>query len=315
MSDSNTITIQLGTRQIAPMGTGTWAWGDFFVWGYRWGNDAEIKATFDASTDAGINLFDTAELYGFGRSEQLLGQFMRQNPVKPLIATKFFPLPWRIRKQAVVRALRGSLRRLGLASVDLYQIHWPPSTSTIETMAEGLADAVEAGLTRSVGVSNYNVDQMRRTHELLAKRGIQLASNQVEYSLLERMPESSGLLAACRELGVTLIAYSPLGMGLLTGKFTPENPPKGLRGRWFKTDYLERLQPLLGKMRDIGTAHAKTVAQVALNWTICKGTLPIPGAKSVRQLQENAGALGWQLTTEEVVALDTISAAVPKPQH
>src|SRR5262249_6112696 len=138
---------------------------------------------------------------------------------------KFMPLFWRLRKGQLSRALRGSLKRLKVSKLDLYQIHWPSLPLSVETWAEALADAVEAGLTRAVGVSNYDVDQMRRTHGVLAKRCIPLASNQVEYNLLDRSPERNGVFDACRELGVTLIAYSPLAMGMLTGKYTPENPP------------------------------------------------------------------------------------------
>jgi aryl-alcohol dehydrogenase-like predicted oxidoreductase len=170
---------------------------------------------------------------------------------------------------------------------------------------DALADAVEAGLTRAVGVSNYSPDQMRRAHAALAKRGVALASNQVEYSLLHREPERNGLVALCRELGVTLIAYSPLAKGLLTGKYTPDNPPPGARGRMAGRDYLARIQSLIGQLRTIGEAHGgKTPSQVALNWLICKDSLPIPGAKNVRQVQENAGALGWRLTEDEVARLD-----------
>src|SRR5581483_3372729 len=139
----------------------------------------------------------------------------------------------------------------------------------------------------------------------LAKRGIALASNQVEYSLLARAPERNGLLKLCHELHVTLIVYSPLAMGLLTGKYTPDNPPRGMRARWYKPPYLAQIQPLLTLLREIGQAQGgRTPSQVALNWLICKGALPIPGAKNVRQVQDNAGALGWRLTDDQVAALD-----------
>src|SRR5262249_43902708 len=158
---------------------------------------------------------------------------------------------------------------------------------------------------KTVGVSNYNVDQTRRAHAALAKRGVALASNQVEYSLLERSPERTGLLKLCNELGVTLIAYSPLAMGMLSGKYTPDNPPKGTRGRQYNPQHLARIQPVISLLREIGQAHGgKTTSQVSLNWLICKGTLPIPGVRNIRQLQDNVGALGWRLTSDEVTALD-----------
>lgn len=299
--------------QISPLGIGTWAWGDTLFWQYGKGGytDADLKAAYQASLAYGINFFDTAEVYGRGRSETLLGQFSREAGWPVVIASKFFPYPWRLRRSEVLSALRASLRRLGLAQLDLYQVHWPFPPVPIETWMEGMADAVEAGLVRAVGVSNYSVDQMRRAHEALARRGVRLASNQVEYSLLQRKPETSGLLAACRELNVTLIAYSPLAQGLLTGKYTPENPPPGVRGRRY-AKVLARVQPLVALLREIGQAHGKTPAQVALNWTIAKGAVPIPGAKNARQAQDNAGALGWRLSAEEVARLDEAAVNVTR---
>jgi aryl-alcohol dehydrogenase-like predicted oxidoreductase len=296
--------------EVSLLGIGTWAWGDTLFWQYGKGgySDADIEAAYQASLAHGINLFDTAEVYGLGRSERLLGQYARQAGWPAVIATKFFPFPWRLRKGQLLRALRGSLQRLGLESVDLYQIHYPFPPVSIDTWMDGLADAVEAGLVRAVGVSNYNVEQTQRAHTALARRGIPLASNQVEFSLWQRKPETSGLLEVCRQLNVTLIAYSPLAQGLLTGKYTPENPPPGARGRRYGKA-LAKVQPLVGLLRELGAANGgKTPAQVALNWAICKGTVPIPGAKNARQALDNAGALGWRLGPDQVQALDRASA-------
>ncbi len=304
-------TIHLGPEgpEVSVLGIGTWAWGDRLVWGYGDGySDTDLHTAFEISLNAGITFYDTAEIYGFGQSERLLGNFARAAKARVAIATKFFPFPWRLGRGAVVAALRESLRRLGVDQVDLYQIHWPSPLMSIDTMMEGLADAVEAGLARSVGVSNFNVEQTRRAHAILRARGIPLASNQVEYSLIQRRPERSGLYDLCRELGVTLIAYSPLGMGLLTGKYMPDSPPPGVRGRRYSQKYLAKLQPLIELMREIGQAHGgRPPSQVALNWTIAKGALPIPGAKNARQAQENVAAAGWSLSADEVNALDAAS--------
>lgn len=305
-------TVPLGATEVRVprLGIGTWAWGDRLFWGYGRGyTDADLQAAFETCLEAGIDFFDTAEIYGRGRSERLLGRFIRAAGKPVLVATKFFPYPWRLWRGSLTRALLGSLERLGMGRVDLYQIHWPFPPLSIETWMAALADAVEAGLTRAVGVSNYNVQQMRRAHAALAQRGIPLASNQVEYSLLKRAPERSGLLAACRELNVTLIAYSPLAQGLLTGKYSPENPPPGVRGRRYSRARLAQIQPLVSLLREIGAGHGgKTPAQVAINWVICKGAVPIPGAKNPHQARENIGALGWRLSDEEVRALDEASA-------
>ncbi len=304
--------IPLGSSElrVSPLGVGTWAWGDRLFWGYGRGGytDADLEAAYQVSREAGINFFDTAEIYGRGRSERLLGQFVRDAGDHVVVASKFFPYPWRWRRGSLPRALRGSLDRLGLDRVDLYQIHWPYPPVPIETWMAGLADAVEAGLARTVGVSNFDPDQTRRAHAALSKRGVSLVSNQVQYSLLHRQPERDGLLALCRDLDVTLIAYSPMAMGVLTGKYAPDNPPPGLRGRRYKRELLEQIQPLVAQLREIGRAHGgATPAQVALNWVICKGAVPIPGAKNARQAEENVGALGWHLADEEVAALDAAS--------
>jgi aryl-alcohol dehydrogenase-like predicted oxidoreductase len=300
--------------RISRLGLGTWQWGDRMMWGYgKTYTDSDIHDAFHVSLQSGVNFFDTAEVYGKGRSEQLLGACLREARQSPLIAplvvaTKFMPYPWRLRKGALLSKLRASLARLGLERVDLYQIHWPFRPVPIEVWADALADAVEAGLTRAVGVSNYNSAQMLRAHSALAKRRIPLASNQVEFHLLNRRVEREGLLKLCRELGVTLIAYSPLAKGLLTGKYTPQTRPPGLRSYLFRRARLGKIQPLIQLLRAIGQAHdGKSPAQVALNWVIDKGAVPIPGAKNARQARDNAAALGWRLAESEITALDAES--------
>jgi aryl-alcohol dehydrogenase-like predicted oxidoreductase len=290
------------------MGIGTWAWGDRLVWGYGASSSEEsVYSAYLKSLEAGIRFFDTAELYGRGKSEKLLGQFMRASNTKPMIATKFMPLPWRFMGWQLLSALRGSLKRLGLAHVDLYQIHWPNPPVPVERWANALADAVEAGLARAVGVSNYSADETRRAYDALAKRGVLLASNQVDYSLLQRGIEQDGTMRVCRELGVRVIAYSPLAMGLLTGKYTPDKPMPGYRGMKYR-QLTAKAQPLIMLLSEIGERCGKTPSQVALNWTICKSTIPIPGAKNAAQAEENAGAIGWRLTPAEVIGLDEASA-------
>ncbi len=272
--------------QVSPLGVGT----------NRWGSnnkpDPGLKGAFDAALAAGINFFDTAEVYTNGGSERTLGLCLKSAPAGVVIATKFMPMPARLRKSQLIGALKGSLERLGLERVDLYMTHFPFPPISIETWMDALADAVGDGLARAAGVSNYDEKQMRAAHAALARRGVTLASNQVEYSLLARGPEREGLLAACRELGVTLVAYRPLARGLLGGA---ENSPAGPHAA------------LVALLREIAQAHGKTPSQAALNWVLCKGALPIPGARDARHVRENAGALGWRLTDEEVKKLDDAS--------
>ncbi len=278
------------------------------VWGYGGKySDRDLQTVFDTTLAAGINFFDTAEFYGLGRSEKLLGQFIRKGKKPVITATKFMPYPWRLTRASLSRALRHSLKRLEMEEVGLYQIHMPLPPISIETWVRAIGQAQKAGLTKAVGVSNYSLDQTQRAHQVLADMGIPLASNQVEYSLINRKIEKTGLLDYCQQNNITIIAYSPLGMGMLTGKYTPENPPSGIRGRRFNPEFLGQLQALIGLMREIGQAHGdKTPAQVAINWAICKGVVPIPGAKNLRQASENVGAIGWRLMADEVNALEHI---------
>jgi aryl-alcohol dehydrogenase-like predicted oxidoreductase len=290
------------------LGLGAWAWGDRVVWQYGRGYGAEdVRGAFETSVREGIRLIDTAEVYGSGRSERFLGEFARGRGNEVLVATKFFPWPWRLSWKSIAAALKASLARLGMDRVALYQIHSPISPLSPETMAEALVDCVDAGLTQAVGISNFDEGQMLRVYSTLARHNISLASNQVHYSLLQREVEKNGMLARCKELGIRLMAYSPLEMGLLTGKYGRAHLPPGSRALRYAS-LVGRLHPLLKLMTEIGQdLGGRSNAQVALNWVIAKGALPIPGAKNAEQALENAGALGWSLDAVAVAALDAVS--------
>lgn len=318
--------VKLGASdvEVTRVGIGAWSWGDTTYWNnFQW-DDRKLKAAkaaFDTSLDCGISFFDTAEVYGstltFGavNSETLLGRFIKERKEKDpdanvVVATKFAALPWRLGRQSVVNALKDSLCRLGLSSVDLYQLHWPGIWGN-EGYIDGLGDAVEQGLVRAVGVSNYSEKRMRDAYQQLKKRGIALASNQVNYSIVYRLPEENGVKAACDDLGVTLIAYSPIAQGALTGKYTPENPPPGPRGRIYTPEYLRELQPLVNRIKEIGQKYNKTSTQVALNWLIAQeNVVPIPGARNGEQAAEFAGALGWSLSKDEVEELRSMAKQI-----
>ena len=287
------------------MGLGAWQWGDRVTWEYgHTHSEEDVRKVFDITLEQGIRFVDTAEIYGSGLSERLLGRFLKETEKPVLVASKYFPWPWRFGKGSLPRALRGSLERLGVESIDLYQVHWHTPFMSTETMMEGLTECVKQGLTRTVGVSNFGQKQMLRAYSALAQNGIQLASNQVHYSLLNREVEMNGTLARCKELGVRLIAYSPLEKGLLTGKYTADNPPSGVRESQY-SEMIKKLPPIIKLMNEIGQNHAgKSPAQVALNWVICKEALPIPGAKNTEQALINAGGAGWRLADEEVAKLD-----------
>jgi aryl-alcohol dehydrogenase-like predicted oxidoreductase len=305
---------QLGKtgQQVSPLGIGTWAWGDKLFWGYgdRYGQ-SEVEEAFQASVDSGITFFDTAEVYGNGESERLLGRFCKKTSVPVQIATKFGPTPWRFSKSFVQDALKASLDRLQMETIDLYQVHWPISfLLSQEALLETLAESVQKGFIRAVGVSNYSTDQMQKAHDILARFDVPLAVNQMRYSLITRQIETQGLLARSRQLGVTILAYSPLAQGLLTGKYTPENRPQGARSfnARFGAKGLLALTPVLNTLRQCAEAHDKTPGQIALNWLMNQeGVIPIPGAKNAKQAQENAGAMGWSLSPEEIEALEQVS--------
>jgi aryl-alcohol dehydrogenase-like predicted oxidoreductase len=269
----------------------------------------EEQLAFEASLSAGANFFDTAAMYSGGASEQRLGELAEGKSV--VIATKF-PPGWLSKAEALPDALHQSLARLRRSRIDLYQHHFPSLRISIPSLMGSMADAVEAGKVRAIGVSNYSAAQVRIAHAALAERGIPLASNQVEYSLLHRAPEVNGVLDACRELGITLIAYQPLAMGVLTGKYRPGDRPKGIRrfGRYFHGDGLRKSQPVVALLGEIGERHSKTPAQVALRWLMeQESVLPIPGAKNGRQAASNAEALSFSLAVAEIEALDQATTA------
>ena len=298
---------------VPPLGVGTWAWGDEATWGMG-GYDTSltldsIRDAWAASIEAGVVLFDTAEVYGKGESERILGRLLAEDPSvrsRVVIASKFMPMPQKLNVKAALRAAaEASLERLGIDAIDLYQIHGPISLRSAGAMADALAEAHAAGLIRAIGVSNYSVKETRRIDAALRDRGLRLATNQIELSLLRTFPESVGLLDTCRELGVLPLAYSPIGQGRLTGKYSAANPPPANRS--FSAHAMEVVDGIVAVVRRIGEAHGRTPSQVALAWCVAKGSVPIPGAKNRQQAEENAGGVGWALTGAEVAELDAVA--------
>jgi aryl-alcohol dehydrogenase-like predicted oxidoreductase len=311
---TETITLGQNGPAVTPLCIGTWAWGDKLFWNYgnNYGAD-QLQAAFTAALEVGVTFFDTAEIYGFGLSEEFLGQFLKKTDKQVQIATKYGPVPWRFLGQSVADALTDSLKRLQLERVALYQVHWPFTFfMSQETLMNALADEVKRGRIEAVGVSNYSAQQMREAHQILAARGVPLAVNQVRYSLLTRQIETDGILETARELGVTILAYSPLAQGLLTGKYTADgaNTPKDGRriDPKFSKEGLQKLEPVISLLRQLGDKHGRTPAQVALRWLIDQGNIiPIAGAKTAEQVQQNAGALGWKLGDDEIKQLEEVS--------
>ncbi|MDJ0734823.1 MAG: aldo/keto reductase [Nostocaceae cyanobacterium] len=309
-------TITLGQNGLAvkPLCIGTWAWGDKLFWNY--GNDygaQELQAAFTTALDAGVTFFDTAEVYGMGLSEEFLGQFMKNTDREVQIATKFGPLPWRFTSGSVADALTASLKRLQMERIDLYQVHWPFTFfMSQETLMNALADEVQRGRIAAIGVSNYSAQQMESAQSILARRGVKLAVNQVRYSLLNRQIETNGILETAKKLDVTILAYSPLAQGLLTGKYSVDGgkTPTGARkiDPKFSQDGLRKIEPLISLLRQFAQKYGRTPAQVSLNWLIAQGNvIPIAGSKTAQQVRDNIGALDWQLNDDEISQLDQIS--------
>jgi len=274
----------------------------------------EKNAIIKAALDGGINWFDTAELYGAGLSERSLANGLQaagKLDREVVIATKWFPF---LRTAGnIPHSIEERLHFLGGYSIGNYMVHQPYSFSSPEAEMNAMADLVEAGKIRSVGVSNFNPTRMRRAHAALAKRGIPLAVNQVLYSLLHREIETNGILETAKELGVTIIAYSPVARGLLTGKYHKDPALLDRMSGWRKKSMqrnLERTRPLINVMEEIAAKHQATIAQVALNWLInFKGEIvvTIPGATKVHQAEESAGAMMFRLSNDEIARLDEVS--------
>ncbi len=308
------VTLEGTDVAIPPLGVGTWAWGDKGTWGMG-GYDSSyseetIHEAWQACLEAGIFLFDTAEVYGGGESERIIGRLLAGDPgarARMVIATKFMPSPWKLAvTSSLVSAARASLERLGIDQIDLYQIHGPISLRSHAAQADALVAAHAAGLVKAVGVSNFSAKETRSMDTALRQRGLRLASNQIEFSLLRTMPEKVGLLACCRELGVVPLAYSPLGQGRLTGKYSAADPPP--KSRTFSNHPMAVVEGIVDVLRRIGAAHdERTPGQVALAYIIAKGAVPIPGAKNRRQAEENAGALGWEMNEAELAELDAVA--------
>ncbi len=274
----------------------------------------EKNATVKAALDGGINWFDTAELYGAGVSEASLATALKAAGKKDdevVVATKWWPLFRTARN--IPHTIQNRIRFLDGYTIGLYMIHQPFGFSSPEAEMEAMADLVEFGKIRSVGISNFNSEQMRRAYQTLQKRGLPLAVNQVRYSLLDRSIERNGILDTAKELGITIIAYTPLASGLLTGKY--HKNPELLKKKFFfwrgrLQSGLEKSRSLVMALEEIGVKYDATAAQVALNWVIHSHgdtIVTIPGVTKVHQAQESAGAMQFKLSDDEMARLNELS--------
>ena len=288
--------------RVSVIGLGTWQFGSpEWGWGAQFG-PAEALAVVGRARALGVTLIDTAEMYGRGESERLLGRALAGPAARDavVLASKVTPT-WPTRDR-VAAAARGSLARLGSDHLDLYQVHWPnPLVPQRSTMA-GMRTLLAGGLIRFVGVSNYGLGRWRAAEAAL---GGPVVSNQVRYSLLARKPERA-LLPYAAAAGRLVVAYSPLAQGVLTGRYTAATAPGGARAGnlLFAPENLRRAEPVLSALRELATAHQATPAQVALAWVVHHpGVVAIPGAKSVAQMEANAAAADLRLAPDELAHL------------
>jgi aryl-alcohol dehydrogenase-like predicted oxidoreductase len=291
----------LGAR-VSVIGLGTWQFGSR-EWGYgREYSERTAGEIVRRALDLGINLIDTAEIYGPLKSERIVGRALQGQRDRAFVATKIFPIgfPFMTRWRA-----RRSARRLGVEQIDLYQQHWPSPLFSPRSTMPRFRQLVDEGLVRHVGVSNHGLALWQECERVF---GGPVLSNQVEFSLLHRSPDRELVPWAQRE-GRIVIAYSPLGQGLLSGRYLDKAPANFRRIQPdFRRVARRRLEPLLNSLREIAEAHHATPAQVALAWLVRKpNVVAIPGASSVRQLEENAAAADIALRDDEVSQLDSLA--------
>jgi aryl-alcohol dehydrogenase-like predicted oxidoreductase len=316
--------------EVSPIGLGCWQFSQGKnMTGRMWSvlDQGTMDAVVDAALDGGVTWFDTAQAYGNGASERALSAALQHRGVEPgkvVVATKWLP----IAKPAkdVPRTIGTRIECLQPYPIDLFQVHSPGSLSSIPAQMREMAKLVRAGKVRAVGVSNFSAKQMAQAAAALRDEGLTLASNQVRINLLDRRVESNGVLAAAQGLGVTLIAYSPLAQGVLTGRYHADPAlvralPWGRRSRlspssrFLTPDGLRRSAPLIAELRAVGEAHGASVAQVALAWLVTRygdTVVAIPGASRPEQAAATAAAMDVSLTEAEIAGIDTISTTLAR---
>jgi len=316
--------------EVSPIGLGCWQFSQGKnMTGRMWSvlDQGTMDAVVDAALNGGVTWFDTAQAYGNGASERALSAALQHRGVEPgevVVATKWLPIA-RPAKD-VPHTIGTRIACLQPYPIDLFQVHSPGSVSSIPAQMREMAKLVHAGKVRAVGVSNFSAKQMAQAAAALRDEGLTLASNQVRINLLDRRVESNGVLAAAQGLGVTLIAYSPLAQGVLTGRYHDDPAlvralPWGRRSRlspssrFLTPEGLRRSAPLIAELRAVGEAHGASVAQVALAWLVTRygdTVVAIPGASRPEQAAATATAMDVRLTEAEMASIDGFSAGVAR---
>ena len=296
--------IDIGGHKVSVIGLGTWQFGSN---GWGWGTEygpKEVHEVIGRALALGVNFIDTAEMYGGGQSEQILGEALAGRRDEAFLATKVSP--HHLLHASVVRAATRSLRRLATDTIDLYQVHWPVAVVPNSWTMAGMRELQANGRIRHVGVSNYSLQRWQGAQRAL---GGPIISNQVRYHLLDRSAERE-LLPYAQANSRLIIAYSPLAQGLLSGRYTPERLPGGVRlvSSLFTPGNVRKAQGVIGVLQEVGKAHGATAAQVSLAWLVHHpNVLAIPGAKSVGQAEANAAAADIELSEAEFNAITEAS--------
>lgn len=297
-------------KKFPKIALGTWSWGVGAVGGDQvFGShlgEADLKAVFDTAMKEGLNLWDTATVYGMGASEDILGAFAKTYPREDVIlSTKFTPQIAGSSADPVAELCDASMERLGTDYIDIYWIHNP---ADVERWTPGLISLVKSGKVKQVGVSNHNLAQIKRAEEILSKEGVHVSAVQNHYSLLYRSSEDAGILDYCKENGIDFYAYMVLEQGALSGKYNTKNPlPEGSQRGDTYNPILPQLEKLTDAMRSMGEKHGATVAQVAIAWAVAKGTRPIIGVTKPSQVEDAAKAAQIVLSEEEIEQLETLA--------
>ena len=297
---------------MAKIALGTWAWGAGAFGGdavFSSKNDVEnLKPVFDAAMKNGLNLWDTATVYGMGESEKILGSFVAGEKREDVeVSTKFTPQLAEVYENSVEKMALASIDRMGIDYIDMYWIHNPMD---VERWTPGLIPLLQSGKVKRVGVSNHNIAEIRRANEILGEAGFKVSAVQNHFSLLYRSSEKGGVLDYCKENGIEFWAYMVLEQGALSGKYNKENPlpEESDRGKKYNP-VLSQLEALTNEMTAIGQKYGASCSQIGIAWAIAKGTLPIIGATKERHVIEAAEAAKIQLTAEEIAKLEALADA------
>lgn len=305
---------------VSPIGLGCWQFSkQKNLAGKFWPTleDELIDKVVSLSHEGGINWFDTAEVYGNGASERALSKALQTSGKKPgdaLIATKWWPM-FRFASN-ISKTIDDRIKALSPYPIDLYQVHQPWGFSGEKSEMTAMAELLNRKLIKNIGVSNFSAKKMESAWDTLDKKGIPLASNQVLYNLLNRKIESNGVMEVAKKLGITIIAYSPLAQGLVSGKFH-DNPELlkniGFRkySSQFKPGGLEKSRPLVMFIKELALRYNVTPSQIALNWLINyhgNTVVAIPGATREIHVKENSGAMSFRLSDDDMERLDKESA-------